>query len=86
MKITYTITGFKMEGNEIKMVLSNQMVKEKPSATGIFGNVSGFIEQMKMDANKANNPDCIRIPIDDFNTLDFNLGDLISIEIIKEGT
>ena len=81
IKISYIVTGIVMEGNEVKLLLNNQVVKEKPSAAGILGNIGGFIEQMKVEATKSRNPDTIHISSVEFNEMNINLGDTITINV-----
>ena len=83
MKITYRLVGLKLSGDEMKLVLQRDIIKEKISATKAIGNLGGFMEQMKMDASKANNPDNIHVPLREFNEMNIMLGDLITLEVLK---
>lgn len=67
----------------MKLVLQRDIIKEKLSATKAIGNLGGFMEQMKMDANRSNNPDHIHVPLREFNEMDIILGDLITLEVLK---
>ena len=83
MKITYRLIGIGMAGDEMKLVLQRDIIKEKISATKAIGNLGGFMEQMKMDAGRANNPDNIHVPLTEFNEMNMVLGDLITLEVMK---
>lgn len=83
VKTTYIAEGFRMEGNEIKIILTNQFVRDAPDAMSIVKNITGFIEQMKADASKMKDPDTIHIPIEEFNKMGMNMGDVLEITITK---
>jgi len=73
IKTNYVVMGITIEGNEIKLILDNNLIKEQPSATGI----------LKDEAVRAKSPDAIHIPLDGFNKMDINLGDAITIIVEK---
>ena len=83
MKTTYRVIGVKIDGKEMKLVLQRNIIKEKLSATRAIGDLGGFMDQMKMDANATNNPDHIHISTKDYDEMQMALGDLITLEVIK---
>jgi len=84
IKSNYIVTGVAIRGNEVKLVLDNIVVKEKPSPTSIVGNISGFVNQMKIEGQKVNDPNQLYVSTDDFNKLKLDLGDSVSI-IVEKG-
>jgi len=83
IKTNYVVMGITIEGNEIKLILDNNLIKEQPSATGILKDTRGFIDRLKTEAVRAKSPDAIHIPLDGFNKMDINLGDAITIIVEK---
>lgn len=82
MECLYRILGTNMMGDRITLNIS-PIEDEKELGVKDVMNVGKFMKTIQGKADKSRNPDKISIPIDEFNKNDYNLGDIISIKVVK---
>ena len=80
------ITGARMLGGNIQVELQTEsIVKEKIGITQALKDIEGYKKKMMAEMTVIKNPDILSIPIEDFNLLDIDLGDIISVTVVKHG-
>jgi len=83
MEKIYMVVGVEMIGEKIVLKLKEAEVEEKLEPTKILTNIGGFIEKLKEKAVLSKETDKLTIETNDFNKLDFDLGDPVRIKIEK---
>lgn len=77
----YTIAGVIQEGDEVKLILADDIVKEKPSLMSMVSDLSKMQQQMTYHTKKIQDPDHIRIPYDSWDKHQWNIGHHIKITV-----
>jgi len=77
----YTISGLKREGDDVRLVLMDNGVMEKKGLMGSLSNLQQLQQQMTYSTMKIQNPDQIRIPYDEWKRHQYNIEDIITIEV-----
>jgi len=85
MKTMYMITGTRKEGDRVRLYLKlAEIVKKELDPTSIMTNISRYVEDMKLDALRSNQPESVTVPINEWNERKWNIDDTVFIEVIAD--
>lgn len=85
MKTMYEITGTRKEGDRVRLYLKlAETVKKEIDATSIMSNIGKYMEDMKLDALRSNQPESVTVPVEEWNMHKWNINDTVFIEVTAD--
>jgi len=75
------IIGVNVLGDKIRLKIKLYEQKKKLDTLSALGNISGFMNDMKNEANIVNNPDIVSISFDEWKKHKLNIGDIVTIKV-----
>lgn len=81
----YKIVGTKAQGEKVVLELKAVDTQGKTTVTTLMKDPLKFLEQQKTDGLAMKNPERIKIPVDEWKKGNYNLGDMVTMNIKPMG-
>lgn len=82
MKTLYEIIGTRKEGNRIRLFIKlAEIIQEGLDPSKIMTDMGGFLEKMKVDAVRQNQPESITVAMEEWERYKWNINDHIFVEV-----